>query len=206
MKFNSMPSLRLVLLAIAWCGAAMQIHAAGPKHNVLFIVSDDLNAGFASHGHPQVKTPHLDRLAAMGRRFDRAYCNYPVCNASRTSFLSGRLPRTTQVVGNGVDPRVVLGADFQFLPEHFKTQGYYTAGIGKITHTPEFLHNIRWDVVTDPLHDPELYQKTDALVLRMRPDEAHPDGITARLAARLMEEHRDGPFFIAAGFIDRICR
>ncbi len=179
------------------CGKS---NAAAPKRNVLFIVSDDLNTGFASYGHPQVKTPNLDRLAAMGRRFDRAYCNYPVCNASRTSFLSGRLPRTTQVVGNGVDPRVVLGGDFQFLPEHFKAQGYFTAGIGKITHTPEFLKSIRWDVVTDPQHDPELYQETNARVLRARPDEAHPDGITARLVARLMGEHRDGPFFIGAGF------
>ena len=187
----------LSAIFVFYCG---QSHAAGPKRNVLFIVSDDLNAGFASYGHPQVRTPHLDRLAAMGRRFDRAYCNYPVCNASRTSFLSGRLPRTTQVVGNGVDPRVVLGADFQFLPEHFKAQGYFTAGIGKITHTPEFLKSIRWDVVTDPQHEPELYEKTNARVLRTRPDEAHPDGITARLVARLMEEHRDGPFFIGAGF------
>jgi arylsulfatase A-like enzyme len=173
---------------------------AAEKRNVLFLVADDLNVGFSTYGHPQVKTPHLDRLGKMGTRFDRAYCNYPVCNASRTSFLSGRLPRTTQVVGNGVDPRVVLGADFQFLPEHFKAQGYFTAGIGKITHTPEFLNSIRWDVVTDPQYDAKLFTETNARVLRTQPDEAHPDGITARLVARLMEEHRAGPFFIGAGF------
>jgi arylsulfatase A-like enzyme len=179
--------------------AAYTLLQAAPP-NVLFIVADDLNAGFATYGHPQVKTPHLDRLAKMGVRFDRAYCSYPVCNASRTSFLSGRHPRSTGVVGNGVDPRALLGADFKFLPEHFKERGYFTAGIGKITHTPEFLKSIRWDVVTDPQHDPELFEEVNARVLRTRPDEQHPDGITARLASRLMEEHRGGPFFIGAGF------
>ena len=78
-------------------------------------------------------------------RFDRSYCNYPVCNASRTSFLSGRYPETTGVLGNGTQPRVKLGAEFQFLPEYFRSQGYFTAGIGKIAHG-SFPDSIKWDV------------------------------------------------------------
>lgn len=174
--------------------------ADGPKLNVLFIISDDLNTSLGCYGHPLVKTPHLDRLAGVGVRFDRAYCNYPVCNASRTSFLSGRHPQTTEVISNGVSPRVALGPDFQFLPEHFKAQGYFTAGIGKITHTPQHLNAIQWDVVDDPQHNPASGFDGDWQALKQAPDEAQPDGMTARRAASLLEEHRDEPFFIAAGF------
>lgn len=186
-----------LLLSVALAHSAF---AAGRRLNVLFIVSDDLNASLGCYGHPLVKTPHLDRLAGLGVRFDRAYCNYPVCNASRTSFLSGRHPQTTEVINNGVSPRVALGPDFQFLPEYFKTHGYFTAGIGKITHTPEHLNAVKWDVVDDPQHNPANGFQGDWQALKQAPDEAQPDGITARHAARLLEEHRDGPFFIAAGF------
>src|SRR5437667_9122268 len=87
--------------------------------NVLFIVSDDQNCQLGCYGNPVVRTPNIDRLATRGVRFDRAYCNYPVCNASRTSFLSGRYPDTTQVFRNNTDPRTRLGKEFQFLPEYF---------------------------------------------------------------------------------------
>jgi len=192
-----LPLLSLALVALTGVALAAEKR---PPMNVLLIVSDDLNTGIGCYGDSVVKTPHLDRLVQRGVRFDRAYCNYPVCSPSRTSFLSGRHPRTTQVVGNGVDPRVVLGADFQFLPEYFKAQGYFTAGIGKITHTPEFLHSIKWDVVRDPQYDPAVGFEKKRATLHAAPDEAHPDGITARTVARLMEEHRDRPFFLGAGF------
>src|SRR5205814_2320153 len=91
-----------------------------------------------------------DRLAARGVRFERSYCNYPVCNASRTSFLSGRYPETTRVLGNATDPRIKLGNEFQFLPEYFKANGYYIAGVGKVAHG-RFADTIKWDSFAEPM-------------------------------------------------------
>lgn len=217
-------SLAMGLLA----GAVDLASAADKKLSVLFIVSDDLNCSLGCYGDPITKSPNIDRLAARGVRFDRAYCNYPVCNASRTSFLSGRRPDTTKVFGNGTQPRTALGEDFQFLPEYFHAQGYFTAGIGKISHGT-FASSVKWDVIGDParggLADDEeapaaANQKgkkaggkkkkaADATAAGNLPfawqataneDAQEPDGQTARRVAKLIEEHKDGPFFIAAGF------
>jgi uncharacterized sulfatase len=122
---------------------------ATKRLNVLLIVSDDLNCRLGCYGAAEAKTPNVDRLAARGIRFDRAYCNYPVCNVSRTSFLSGRYPEVTGVLSNATDPRIRLGPDFQFLPEYFRAQGYFTAGCGKIAHGA-FNQVIKWDYYSEP--------------------------------------------------------
>jgi len=139
--------LAVCLAAVATVVAAAAQSARRP--NVLLIVSDDLNCRLGCYGAAEAKTPNIDRLAARGVRFDRAYCNYPVCNVSRTSFLSGRYPEMTGVLNNNTDPRVRLGPDFQFLPEYFRAQGYFTAGCGKIAHGT-FSDALKWDYYSEP--------------------------------------------------------
>ncbi len=124
----------------------------GDSPNVLLILVDDLNVAIGSYldsaRHPHyagAKTPHIDRLAAEGVRFERAYVQNPVCNPSRASLLSGLRPASTGVQDNRSYWRTTLGDDLRLLPEHFHDHGYFTARVGKIGHNT-FEHAIRWDV------------------------------------------------------------
>lgn len=126
--------LTCLLLLASWSCSTEGPAAPPDRPNVLFIAVDDLNVALGTYGeYPTAKTPHIDRLASEGIRFDRAYAQDPLCNPSRTSFLSGRRPASTGVYGNLVEPRTHLG-DVAMLPEHFRSQGYFTARVGKIAH------------------------------------------------------------------------
>src|SRR3954463_5054986 len=122
-------SLRLSFALLLFVAAT--VSAADKKLNVLFIVSDDLNCSLGCYGDKVTQSPNIDRLASRGVRFDRAYCNYPVCNASRTSFLSGRRPESTGVVDNVTPTRTFL-KDAVMLPQFFRQHGWSTLKVGKI--------------------------------------------------------------------------
>ena len=110
----------------------VSIAHASPRPNVLFIICDDLNTqAIGSYGSTVCKTPNIDRLAARGVRFERAYCQWPLCLPSRNSFLSGRRPDARFAIGGMLRERV---PDVTFLPEHFRKHGYFTARIGKLFH------------------------------------------------------------------------
>lgn len=104
-----------------------------PRPNVLFIAIDDLRDWVQCLGvNPQVKTPHLDRLAARGLAFERAYCASPSCNPSRAALMSGIRASSTGIYNNDVDWRKVISDQTPTLTAHFKDSGYYVAGAGKI--------------------------------------------------------------------------
>ena len=100
---------------------------------MLLIASDDLRPTLGCYGNKIVKTPNIDKLASRGVRFDRAYTQYPLCNPSRTSLLTGRYPTQTGVMDNEIYFRA-LHPEFVSLPQHFKANGYVTLRAGKIFH------------------------------------------------------------------------
>ena len=109
--------------------------AAGAERqtkNVLFIAVDDLNTRIACYGDPTAKTPHLDRLASWGVRFERAYCQFPICNPSRVSLLLGRYPTTTETV-DFAHP-ALLGDKWVSLTQHYRNQDFDVQLLGKIYH------------------------------------------------------------------------
>ena len=109
------------------------------KPNILFIVSDDLTACLGSYGNEICQTPNLDRLASEGVQFDRAYCQYPVCGASRASFMSGLYPKRNGMMGNSytlgsyraMNPKL---ADHPSIGGVLRRNGYVSLRVSKIYH------------------------------------------------------------------------
>jgi arylsulfatase A-like enzyme len=92
--------------------------------NVLFIVIDDLRPEIGCYGNDEMITPNIDRLASKGVKFNRAYCQYPVCNPSRSSFLTGKRPDELDIVSNKVALRE-LWPDIVTLPQLSRNNGYF---------------------------------------------------------------------------------
>ena len=170
--------------------------------NVLLVLVDDLNTRLGAWGAP-VKTPAIDRLAARGVRFDRAYVQVAMCSPSRVSLFTGWRPVRTGV-WNNLDPPRPEGA--LPLQELFAAHGAVTAAVGKVYHFPE---NFRWDVreehpeVVEEEHEGRaagegiegLWVKTPGT------DLDQPDGRRARRAVALLERDRRRPFFVALGVV-----
>ena len=103
------------------------------KPNILFIAIDDLRPELGCYGSEIAVTPNLDRLAASGLQFNRAYCQQAICSPSRASLMTGARPSTTGIIENYTYFRD-LHPDILTLPQHFRANGYETAYCGKIYH------------------------------------------------------------------------
>ncbi len=123
----------VALAAVLFVGSSA--HAAD-KPNILFIAIDDLNDWVEPlGGHPDAKTPNMQRLAERGTTFLNAHCQSPLCNPSRTSLLCGLRPTTTGVYALEPWFRVMPEyADLVSLPQYLKQNGYRTLSAGKIYH------------------------------------------------------------------------
>ena len=126
-------SLLSFLIASAVAVPAFAQQAPSRRPNVLLIMADDLHDDMGTFGHEIVKTPNLDRLAARGVRFDRAYARLPLCSPSRVSLLTGLRPDTTKIYELLTNFRTTL-PDAVMLPQMFKRNGYVAARVGKIYH------------------------------------------------------------------------
>ncbi len=114
--------------------SSLPLAAQDPSPNILFIAVDDLNDWVGHLGrHPQANTPNIDRLARRGVSFTKAYASAPLCNPSRVSLLTGLLPSSSGVYGNGEEFREKLPAATTLM-QHLRTHGYSAQGGGKIFH------------------------------------------------------------------------
>jgi arylsulfatase A-like enzyme len=207
---------RCLQLAVAASGALRLAGQTPRRPNILFIAVDDLRPELGCYGRDYIKSPNIDGIARRGMVFDRAYCQQAVCSPSRSSLLTGTRPDTTKVwdlVTHFRDalPQVVT------LPQHFKQNGYFVQGIGKIYH-PGYddprSWSAPWQTPKAPtyagLKTPEIADDDAQGKRKGGPafesadvaDNFYKDGMVADLASDALAElsTKPEPFFLAVGF------
>ncbi len=214
-------ALCALLFAIACPALGADAEKPLAKYNVLFLIADDLNCDLGCYGHPLVKSPNIDRLAARGMLFERTYCQFPLCGPSRASFLCGLYPDQTLVRQNAIFVRDRV-PNVLTMPQHFRNHGYTPVRVGKLYHygvpgtigTDGHDDAPSWDRVFNPRGRdkdeesqvftlvPGKYGGTLSWMAADGVDEEQTDGIGARQAITLLEEfaHSERPFFLAVGF------
>jgi iduronate 2-sulfatase len=217
-------SLALVLMLLPLLGPAVERAGAADRPNVLFLISDDLNNSLGCYGAPLMKTPNIDRLAARGVRFDRSYCQFPLCGPSRNSMLTGLYPNSTGILGNSQIFRQTIPSH-PSLPQAFRLDGYFAGRIGKLYHynVPNSIgtngHDDpgSWELELNPAGVDRLVEQPDEIfsltpgqfggtlswLASHRPEELHTDALQAADAEWVLErcaKQQEHPFFLAVGF------
>jgi len=181
--------------------------ASGRKPNVLFVAVDDLNDWIGClGGHPDTRTPNIDRLANRSTVFTRAYCNAPACNPSRASLMTGLRPSSTGVYNNRQPFRWAV-PDAVTMGQHFQSHGYRVTGRGKIFHG-RYPDPPTWNAYTKRGGDPmppnrpvNGIPKTghfDWGALDVS-DEEMDDTKVANWTVEQLQKPSDEPFFLACG-------
>lgn len=194
--------LFFLIVACAHCDSA-------ERPNVLLISIDDLNNWTGClDGHPQAKTPNIDRVADRGTLFENAHCQSPVCNPSRASMMTGRYPHTSGVYFLSPDlKQAPTLANIDTLPETFAEAGYQTLAVGKLFHTGDkrFFQEYGGNNGAfgprpkkklsqphgHPLWDWGAYPNSNSEM---------PDMKAAKWAVDKLKQNYDQPFFMGVGF------
>lgn len=202
-------SMRILIGTAVIAGAAM---GAAAKPDILFIAIDDMNDWIGClGGHPQSKTPNLDRLAARGTLFTNAHCAAPACNPSRAALMSGLRPFTSGVFQNG-SPAGAMLRDTLPLNRFMLQQGYLVLGGGKIYHgtNPESSGDVSfWSDYWRRESDPHPPVKSVSGLNRSHfdwgpldcADEEMGDYKLVSWAAEMLHQNHDKPLFLAVGFV-----
>lgn len=221
--------LRVWLAALAMLCSGVFASGEESRFNVLFIISDDLTyTALSCYGNEVCQTPNIDRLAARGTRYTRAFCQGTYCGPSRASFMSGYYPHATGALGYA-NPRPKIG-DRLMWSQLFKENGYYAARVSKIFHmgVPGGIET-GGDGADDALSwterfnspGPEWKAPGDGETLENNPDgkkpavggntfvvveadgddKVHSDGKTAAKAVELLRQHHKEPFWLGVGFV-----
>jgi iduronate 2-sulfatase len=197
--------MRTLFCALLTLLAAPYLPAAEGRLNVLLIAVDDLRPELGCYGNKLIDTPNFDALAKSGVKFERAYCQFPLCNPSRSSLLTGHHPNSTGVFDNRTYFRD-LRPNYASLPQHFKNHGFVTARTGKIFHGG-IDDTENWMIGGEPRVDQktrpgQVAANSDRIVKLEGDGESHGDYRSASRAIELLQELSvDGkPFFLAVGF------
>ncbi len=202
----------------------LAVGAASPqtKPNVLLIMADDLRDFGGAFTKEAVKTPNLDRLRARGTTFERAYVQYPVCNPSRNSLMTGLRAEQTGIVGNDIPLRQKM-PDIVTLPQLCKDAGWQSHAFGKLFHLGggrDAEARQRWMDEGRSWHTAQAFEatKTGLKLLEGRnltggaikwcqwgaadgTDDDQPDGQIAAATVAMIEKLGDTPWFIGCGFM-----
>lgn len=210
--------MRTALPLLLFVAASAAAAEPTKQPNVLFILSDDLSCDLGCYGQTAVRSTNLDALAKSGVRFDRAYVQYPVCNPSRTSFLTGLRTTTTTITDNTTHFRKRM-PDVVTLPQLFRQNGYEVVGLGKVFHRGLSPDDMKHEMDDPKSFDRVFYGKATPAGLKGEgrnltgdklpwcrwlaaegSDADQPDGQLADEAVKTLAMKRDKPLFLAVGF------